>query len=123
MMQDFDPHYLKIQHQDDAVVASMAVPRLTEEINLEEFGRELFAIVEQYGCRKLVVSLRGVEYLTSSAIGKLITLHRKMHRLQGHVVFCEIQQTASEILRASRLHTYFTMADNLDAALGALPKA
>src|SRR5207249_2591595 len=115
-LNEFESAYLSVSERDNAVVAGFNVPRLTEDFNLEQLGHELFALVEQYGCRKLVVSLKLVEYVTSSGIGKLITLHRKMHRHGGQVIFCDMQKTVQEILQASKLNTYFTVAADPDAA-------
>ena len=109
--------YLEVELRDDACVARVNVPCLSEEINLEQIGHELFSLVDQRACRKLAVSLRGVQYMTSSGIGKLITLHRKMHRQNGSVIFCEIEQAVDDILRSSKLNTYFHIVPELDAAL------
>lgn len=122
-LSEFEPTYLRVQQRDDAVIASFTVPRLSDEYNLEQLGHELFALVEQYGCRKLVVSLQGVNYLTSSGIGKLITLHRKMHRQQGAVIFCDIHEAVDDILRTSKLTTYFHVVADADAAVAALQGA
>ena len=122
-LSEFDPHYIRIRQHQQAIIANFTVPFLTEEVNLEQLGHELFALVEQFGCRQLVVSMQGVEYLTSSGVGKLITLHRKMHRVEGVVIFCDFQESVEEILRTSKLLTYFNVAPNLVSALAALPKA
>jgi anti-sigma B factor antagonist len=108
---------------EEATVVSVSVEWLTEDINLEQFGHELFALVEQFGCRRLVVDLKNVRVITSSGLGKMITLHRKMHRHQGNVVFCALQPAVAEVLQTSRLITYLQVAPNQSAALEALPKA
>ena len=92
-----------IQEDPAATVVSVVVEWLTEDVNLEQFGHELFALVDQFGCRRLVVDLKTVKVITSSGLGKLITLHRKMHRHQGTVVFCTLQPPVEEVLQTSRL--------------------
>ena len=75
------PKYLRLKPtEDDVVIVYVAVELLTEDVNLEHFGHELFALVEQFGCRRLVVDLHEVRVVTSAGLGKMITLHRKMHR-------------------------------------------
>lgn len=107
---DFEPRYLSIEHRQGVVVVVPQVPSLTEEINLEEFGHELFALVDQHGFRRLVVSLEQIGYMNSSGIGKLITLHRKMHRQKGLVIFADLQPAVHEVLRTSNLVSYFRVA-------------
>lgn len=119
-LSEFTPKYLNLQQADDAVIVGVAVDLLTEESNLEQFGHELFALVEQFGCRRLVVNLSEVRMVTSAGLGKMITLHRKMHRHQGTVVFCNLQGAVEEVLRTSRLITYLQVASDVDSALAAL---
>ena len=121
-MSEFDPKYLNLQERGDAVVVGVQSALLTEDMNLEQFGHELFTLVEQFGCRKLVISMRNVQMVTSGGLGKMITVHRKMHRHNGAVVFCDIQPAVEEVLNTSRLITYLTIAPNVDAAVAALPR-
>jgi anti-sigma B factor antagonist len=117
----FTPKYLRLKPtEDDVVIVYVAVELLTEDVNLEHFGHELFALVEQFGCRRLVVDLHEVRVVTSAGLGKMITLHRKMHRHEGRVVFCEVQPAVEDVLRTSRLITYLVVRNNQDAALAAV---
>ena len=114
----FETDHLRINQHEQAIVASVAVPDpLGDDSNLDEPGRDLSMRDERQGCRKLIVGLEGSKYLTRSGIGKLITLHRKMHRLQGIVVFCDILEPVMNILKTSKLNTYFRIAPNIDSAM------
>jgi anti-sigma B factor antagonist len=108
---------------DDIVIVVVGVELLTEDVNLDQFGHELFALVEQFGCRRVVVNLCEVRMVTSAGLGKLITMHRKMHRHAGSVIFCHLQAAVAEVLRTSRLITYLQVADDVKAAMAALPEA
>ncbi|MFN0051822.1 MAG: STAS domain-containing protein [Planctomycetales bacterium] len=120
-LNDFSPRYLRLERRGEAIVVGVEVALLTEDMNLEQFGHELFALVEQFGCRKLVVSMQNVKMVTSGGLGKMITIHRKMHRHQGHVVFCDVQPDVADILDTSRLITYLHVEPTVDAALAKLP--
>ncbi len=101
----------------EIVVAHLELCDLSEKINLDRLGRELFALVEQKGCRRLVVHLGPVRIVAAAALGKLISLHRKMRRLHGQLLFCHVHPQVTDILRASHLHTYLQIVPDLDAAL------
>ncbi len=121
-LSEFTPKYLRLEQADDAVIVGVAVDLLTEDVNLEQFGHELFALVEQFGCRRLVVNLGEVRMVTSAGLGKLITLHRKMHRHRGSVFFCHLQEAVEDVLKTSRLITYLQVAPDVATALAALPR-
>lgn len=119
---EFHSRFLKLHAQGDVQVARVRVTRLTEDVNLEQFGHELFALVEQAPCRKLVVDLTEVTAITSAGLGKMIALHRKVRRLQGAVVFCHLQPAVDEVLETSRLSTYLVLAPDVAQAVATLAK-
>jgi anti-sigma B factor antagonist len=112
--------YLKLQEHGDVLVAGFTMKLLNDEENIEQLGQELFSLVEQDNWLKFVLDLSNVEYLTSSVLGKLITLHRKLHRNQGKLVLIGLASGVDTILRTSKLLTYFTVAESLVAAIAQL---
>ncbi len=122
-LSEFTPKYLRLEIAEDAVIVGVGVELLTEDVNLEHFGHELFALVEQFGCRRIVVNLQEVRVVTSAGLGKMITMHRKMHRHQGTVIFCNLQEAVEDVLTTSRLITYLQVAPDVPSALAALQKA
>ncbi len=120
MWPDFQPTYLRLSQEQDIVVAGFRHSSLTEELNIEQLGHELFSLVDQYDLDRLVVDMDGVDYLTSSVLGKLITLHRRLHRKGGRLALCRPTTPVAEIMRTSRLIDYFTLCDTLPAAIAAL---
>lgn len=119
-LEQFNADYLSIEDRGPAVVARFTKPQLSEEENLEQMGQELLSLVDQYNCRQLVVSLELVDFITSAALGKLITLHRRIHRKEGRLVLCGAHGTVADVLRTSRLHDYFTLAPDTQQALSLL---
>ena len=106
----------------DADVATVDVlrDRLTEEDNIEEFGQELTSLVDKQNFKKIIICMRKVRYLTSSVIGKLIMLHRRLGRSEGQLVLTDVQPEVEEILEAGQLLSYFKTAPDVGAAKGAL---
>jgi anti-sigma B factor antagonist len=113
---NFHPVYIDVQEDDRAARVSLKLSRLTEDENIELLGRELFTLVEQSETSNMILSLRNVQYATSAFLGKLITLHRKLHRKQGKLVLCDAGDEFRGILQTSRLHTYFHLAVDGNAA-------
>lgn len=112
----FHPAYLTVRTDGDVSIVGFTVSNLTDDENIEQLGRELFNLVDQTGCRKLVLDMDGVRYATSSVLGKLISLHRKVHRVDGRLIICNIGKGLEEIMSTSRLNRYFNMADDVASA-------
>lgn len=119
-LDEFNPTYFNCEVHDDIAVADFTAARITEEDNVELLGQDLFTLVEKMNFRKVVVGLNAVEYVTSSVIGKLITLHRKLVRNDGMLVLYGIHGTLHDILDASQLTRYFNTADSRNDAFNAV---
>ncbi|MFN0199319.1 MAG: STAS domain-containing protein [Planctomycetaceae bacterium] len=108
--------YLNIERQGDILNITFMHPHLTEEDNIDELGHLLFSQVDQHHVRQVVLNLAHVQFLTSSVIGKMITLHRKLHRNQGYLVLCSLTDRVTEVLNNSRLLDYFQITSDPQSA-------
>ena len=120
---DFRPSYITVTRDGDLAFVRFQRSHLTDELNTEQLGHELFSLVDQYDCRKVALDLSGVEYMTSSVLGKIITLHRKLHRKDGLLVVCQATDGVTTILRTSRLLDYFHVAPDAPSAAARLRSA
>lgn len=114
---DFQPTYISVSRDDDVSIVKFTLSLFTDEENVEQLGRELFVLIDKIGCRKIVLNMAGVRYVTSSVLGKLISMHRKLHRGEGQLVICGVGEELDEIMSKSRLDQYFHLADDVPAAV------
>ena len=64
----------------------------------------------------VVVDMSGVAFAGSAALGNFVALNRLVRHDGGRVVFCNVDPTVSEVLRASKLDSLFEFAvDRADA--------
>lgn len=115
--QEFQPAFVTVEHHEHAVVARFTKPQLSEEDNIEQMAHELVTLIELFQCHRLVLSMDIVDFITSAALGKLIMIHRKLHRKEGRLVVCDVKGPVAEVLRTSRLNEYFTIAADTQGAL------
>lgn len=120
LLRDYEPTYIALHEQGDIVVAAFAVDQVTDDDNVELLGRELFKLTDQYDIKKVILSLHNVTRVSSSVLGKLITLHRKLHRHSGRLVLCNLQNEVAAVLHTSHLWDYFKITHDLDEALRVL---
>lgn len=113
---DFHPTYITLDDRGDVAIAAFTKSRLSEEENIEQLAHELFSLVEHFNCRKVVLDMHSVEYLTSSILGKMITLHRA----NGRLVICCVTEGVERILNSSRLTEYFETSPDVDHAVAML---
>jgi anti-sigma B factor antagonist len=112
-------HIHALQHDGVTVVELMHEELIDEEI-IRQWGDELFGVAESPDCDRLVISFARARLLASAALGKLVTLQRRIQQKGGRLVFCELPDTVGDVLRACRLDTIFTICTSRDEALAAL---
>jgi anti-sigma B factor antagonist len=100
----------------EVTVARLVDRKVLDESNIQILGNNLFALVEK-GRRKLIVDFSNVEYLSNAALGKLITLDKKMKSAKGKLRFCSIRPDVLEVFTITRLDKLFEIKPNLPQAL------
>ena len=111
MSEPTDSAFFRIE-RDESVARVCVVPeRITDEDNVEQFGQGLIDLIETRGVRNLLVNVRGLRYVTSSVLGKLIFVHRRLDRDDGTMVLTGIGPELMDIMEATRLTTLFHIAE------------
>ena len=116
-LEDFNSRFFEADASSGPVVATFFPGRLDEEHNVEELGQSLFQLIDQYGYRQVALDLTQTSFVTSAVLGKLITLHRRLHRANGRLVLCGLQQPVETVMRRSNLLSYFQVVDSRDDAI------
>ena len=116
-LEDFNSRFFEADASSGSVVATFFPGRLDEEHNVEELGQSLFQLIDQYGYRQVALDLTQTSFVTSAVHGKLITLHRRLHRADGRLVLCGLQQPVETVMRRSNLLSYFQVVDSRDDAI------
>ena len=57
--------------------------KILDELIIQDLGKELFSLVEDEQPRNLLLNFTNVDFLSSAALGKLISLHKKVERAGG----------------------------------------
>ena len=73
-------------------------------------GDDLFRLVDELGRRKVLLNFGNVEFMSSAALGKLITLHRKLQAVQGKLVLCKIAKDILDVFKITKLDKLLTIA-------------
>ncbi len=90
--------------------------KILDESNIQEMGRELFELVEQKRT-KILLNFMNVEFLSSAALGKLITLDKKLKAAKGQLKLSNIRPEIYEVFAITRLNKLFYIHDDEADAL------
>lgn len=108
---------IDIEDIGDVTVAKFIDKKILDENNIQVIGNQLFGLVEEDGRKKIVLDFSAVEYLSSAALGKLITMDKKVKNAGGKLRLCSIRPDIYEVFAITRLNKLFDIRDDQEAAL------
>ena len=108
---------LEVSEVGDVTVVNFRDQRIIEELGIQEMAQELFQLVETEGRKKLLLNFASVAFMSSAALGKLITLHKKVKANGGKLRFCNIRPEIYEVFAITRLDRLFDIKKDEDDGL------
>ena len=110
---------LEVEDVGDVTVVSFVDRKILDEQNIQVIGEQLFKLVDDDGRRKLLLNFGNVEYLSSAALGKLITLNKKVQSAGGRLILCNIDPQIHEVFEITKLDKFFKIMKEEQQALQA----
>ena len=106
------PQHLDIREIGDVTVVGFRDPRVTNPLEIEELGRQLYQVLEFKNCAKMVIDFSPVEFISSSTIGKLISLNRKVKLCKAGLRLCSMRPEVREIFHFCNLERVFDIRES-----------
>ncbi len=86
------------------MVVEFREPSLMDPLVLDATGKKLFSLVDEEDRRLIILDFEKVQYLSSQAIGILLTMKKKLDGLpHSKLVLCGIGARLAELLKITRL--------------------
>ena len=103
------PPLLDIRTDDGVTVVKFTHWELMDEEVIDFVGRELIELVNDRGCRRLILDFGAVRRMSTHMLGELIILHKKLQNVGGRLVLCGLNADLIEIFYVTRLTAIFTL--------------
>ena len=85
--------------------------------SIDQIGRELSIVIDQVKAIKLLVDFSKVEHLSSSALGMLLTIDKKVRQQKGQLKLCGIKPSIHKVFQITRLDRVFQTYPTLEEAI------
>lgn len=105
-----DRGYTVVEFQTDSLMTP---------VELEAIGQSLYRLVDEQKRQKLLVDFAGVKYLSSQAVGILLTLNKKLGQSpDSSLILCGVGPPLLQLLKITRLDKILTIKQTQTDALG-----
>src|SRR5271155_2549458 len=95
---------LEVEDIGEITVVNFIDRKILDEQNIQKIGEDLFELVDNLGRKKILLNFGNVEYLSSAALGKFITLNKKVQAAQGKLILCNIEPNIYEVFEITKLN-------------------
>lgn len=99
-----------VQRVEKFTVVEFRTPSLMDPVELEHIGHNLYRLIDEEDRRRIVLDFEKVQYLSSQAIGIVLTMQRKLAALPNStLVLCGVGPKLMELLKITRLDRLLTI--------------
>ena len=109
---------LIVQQIDKFTVVEFHTASLMDPPLLERLGHAVYRLVDEEDRRLLVLDFEQVQFLSSQAIGVVLTLKKKLDKLpHSTLVLCGVGPTLMQLIKITRLDRVLTIKPTQAEAL------
>jgi len=92
---------MEIRRSDEGTQVTLSVRGEIEVYSLPEFSRHVEALLG--GPPTVVLDLEGLDYIDSSGLGFLVTLHERMERQGQRLILANLRSHVTRVFKITRL--------------------
>ena len=113
---------LQVSVQDGVSMVVLGDEKILDDLSISRIGSELREVIGDSPNPRIILDFRNVINMSSSALGMLITLHKRIRQAEGQLRLCDIQPSISEVFKITRLDEIFDIDSDPAQALAAMNK-
>lgn len=113
---------LSLEFRGQVVVTTLTDEKILDEDQLQSLEGSFLPLVEQTPGIQLIIDFSNVKFLTSSVLGLLIRISKKVYEINGSLRLCSISPKIQDVFRITRLDKIFEIHDDVDTAMIGLKK-
>ena len=111
------PSKLRIRSVKDVTAVRFQETSILDTELIHAIAHELDQLIEAENSKKLLLDFTEVKFFSSSALGILVTLGKKMAEIDGELVICALAPELIKVFKITSLDKLFKFADDEDQAL------
>ena len=110
------------QMHEEVLIVGFTDSKILDSQRIEQVGKEIMDIIPQAIHKKLLVNFRGVSFMSSAMITKLVMLNKGCKAQGIALVFCEVSANVMEVFKITKLNKLFNIQTTEDKALASFDK-
>jgi anti-sigma B factor antagonist len=110
--------YLSVKEVDGvAVVTLLDTSTLDQGDKVEALAKDLISLIDTKKHKKILLNLYNAGYISSTMLGHLVRMHRKMQEVKGKVRLCCLRPPVMDAFKVSQFDRLFEIFPDEPSAL------
>lgn len=112
--------HVQVFNDADCVRVEFTEKHIIDEVAIRQIGNELTKVVDGLQRPRMIVSFRGVEHLSSAALGTLLTVLNRIKARDGQLRLCDINPQILQIFEITKLNRVLRIERDVATAKSSL---
>lgn len=110
------------QTAGEILIVGFTDSKILDSQRIEQVGRELQEITAQALHKKFLLNFRGVSFMSSAMITKLVMLNKSCKAQGIALKFCEVSPNVLEVFKITKLNKLFDIQEGEEKAMASFDK-
>ncbi|RJP59911.1 MAG: STAS domain-containing protein [Candidatus Auribacter fodinae] len=106
-----------VEEVNGIIKVSFKNNKILNESNIERIHLDILELIDNKPEVKLIIDFKNVQYLSSSVLSKLVSIHKKAVAQDGVLCLCSLDPVILKIFEITKLTKLFTILPDIDQAM------
>ncbi len=102
---------MTVEQVGNVAIVTFTIKKLLDKMVIQIISDQLFALINEDECEKIVIDFRHVEYLSSDSYGRIITFDKMIRMTAKDYRLCNICSETYEVICITRLNRLLKFGD------------
>ncbi len=101
---------LIVEHGTDVTIVTIEEENILEEPQIRRLDRALMPVIQRNLDKRLILNFESVKFMSSSFLGLLVKVHKRVLELNGHLQLCNLDPKIYKVFEITQLTKVFDIA-------------
>ncbi len=108
---------LTVTQHDEVSLIGFSEATVLDAYHVGQVSKELYALIEKQGLRKMILDLSSIKMLSSQTLGVFLSMRQKLDQVGGKMVLSGIDPRLYRVFKITHLKDLFEFYETSQAAI------
>ena len=104
---------IEVDHGMDMTIVTLVDEGILEEHQISRLKDAIEPVIEKNADQEMIINFAGVKFMSSSMLGLLVRIHKKVIELGGTLRLCNLDPSLLKVFEITQLNKVFNISDSI----------